>query len=44
MVHLAFESGYTTVESAFSYVASIYPYGGKDAPLLFDSFTGSFTI
>jgi hypothetical protein len=44
MVHLAFEQGYTTVESAFSYVASIYPYGGKDAPVLFDSFTGSFTI
>jgi hypothetical protein len=45
MVHLAFEQqGYTTVESAFTYVKSIYPYGGKDAPLLFDSFTGSFTI
>jgi hypothetical protein len=44
-LHVALQQkGYTTVESAHSYAAGIYPYGGKDAPCLFDSFTGSFTI
>jgi hypothetical protein len=44
-VHKACEQqGYTTVESAFTYMKSIYPYGGKDAPCLFDSFTGNFVI
>jgi hypothetical protein len=44
-LHVAVEqNGFTTVESAFTYAKGIYPYGGKDAPCLFDSFTGSFAL
>jgi hypothetical protein len=43
-LHLALENGYTTAESAFTYAAGIYPYGGKDAPMQFDSFTGNFVF
>jgi hypothetical protein len=44
-LHVALEQkSYTTVEAAHAYAKSIYPYGGKDAPCLFDSFSGSFTI
>jgi len=44
-LHLALEQhGYTTAESAFSYAAGVYPYGGKDAPCQFDSFAGNFVF
>jgi hypothetical protein len=38
------QQGYTTAESAFTYVSANYPYGGKDAPCQFDQLNGSFTF
>jgi hypothetical protein len=44
-LHLALQQqGYTNAEGAFTYAAGIYPYGGKDAPMQFDQFTGSFVF
>jgi hypothetical protein len=44
-LHLALQQqGITSAEAAFTYAAGIYPYGGKDAPMQFDQFTGSFVF
>jgi len=43
--HQALENqGYTSAESAFSWVKANYPYGGKDAPTQMDSLTGNFVF
>jgi hypothetical protein len=36
--------GYTSAESAFTWVKANYPYGGKDAPTQMDSLTGNFVF
>jgi hypothetical protein len=38
------QQGYTTAEQAFTYGASVYNHGGKDAPMQFDQVTGYFTF
>jgi hypothetical protein len=44
-LHLALQQqGITSAEAAFTYAAGVYPYGGKDAPMQFDQFTGSFVF
>jgi hypothetical protein len=44
-LHLALQQqGINNAEAAFTYAAGVYPYGGKDAPMQFDQFTGSFVF
>jgi hypothetical protein len=43
-VHKALAQGYTSAESAFTYIKANYPYGGKDAPTQMDSLTGNFVF
>jgi hypothetical protein len=44
-LHLALQNqGITNAEAAFTYAAGVYPYGGKDAPMQFDQFSGSFVF
>jgi hypothetical protein len=44
-LHQALQNqGFTNAEAAFTWVKANYPYGGKDAPVQFDSLTGNFVF
>jgi hypothetical protein len=44
-LHRALQSqGFANAEAAFTWVKANYPYGGKDAPVQFDSLTGNFVF
>jgi hypothetical protein len=44
-LHIALQQqNINNAEAAFTYAAGIYPYGGKDAAMQFDQFTGSFVF
>jgi len=44
-LHQALQNqGYANAEAAFAWVSANYPYGGKDAPMHFDSLTGNFVF
>jgi len=38
------QQGFANAEAAFAWVDANYPYGGKDSPVQYDSFTGNFVF